>query len=172
MIRRLVSALGTAFVGGVVAGAAVVFTPVRTALVLDVYILFLGGVALRALVDATRPAHGRRSRSAFERAGRAKRRRDDRPPPLARLQDQVALATTAAGDVHVRLRPVLREIAAHRLWTRHAVDLDRAPERARPLLDDAVWEVVRADRPAPRDAFAPGLRPRELAAIVDGLERI
>ena len=127
---------------------------------------------LLALVDATREAQRSRRRSPFDSPPRAKQASDERPATLARLEDQLALATTAAGDVHLRLRPVLREIAGHRLWARHAVDLDRAPERARAFVDDAVWELVRPDRPPPRDAFAPGLRPRDVAAVVEGLERI
>jgi hypothetical protein len=81
----------------------------------------------------------------------------------------VSNATTDAGDLHLRLRPILREIAADGLRHR-GVDLDAEPQAAQTLLAPETWELVRPDRPRPPDAFAPGLRPAQLDAVLDDLE--
>jgi len=101
------------------------------------------------------------------------------PPPaaadesgdLASVQRRVATGTAHAGELHLRLRPVLREVAAEGL-RRRGVDLDAEPDRARELLAADTWEVVRPDRPRPDDPFAPGLPPKRLDAIIDDLEAL
>jgi hypothetical protein len=93
----------------------------------------------------------------------------DRAGDLERLERAVATATTHAGDVHVRLRPILREIAGEGV-RRHGVDLDADPVAAQALLAPVTWDLVRADRPRPGDAFARGLAPKELDAVLDDLE--
>jgi hypothetical protein len=119
--------------------------------------------ALRALVIALPP---RRRGGAAGTAGPDRGAGD-----LARLDRIVSTATTDAGDLHLRLRPILREIAADGLRHR-GVDLDADPEAAQALLAPETWELVRADRPRPADAFAPGLRPAQLDVVLDDLEEL
>jgi hypothetical protein len=100
-----------------------------------------------------------------------------RPAPrtkaLEELDRLVRWRVSTAGDVHFGLRPVLREIAAHRLRRGHGVDLDGAPEAARLLLGEVAFEVVRPDRPPPGDRLAPGgVSSADLAGIVDRLEAL
>jgi hypothetical protein len=90
---------------------------------------------------------------------------------LERLDRAVSTATTYAGDVHVTLRPMLREIAADGL-RRRGVELDDRPEAARALLAPQTWELVRPDRPRPGDAFARGLTGAELDAVLSDLEAL
>jgi hypothetical protein len=161
-----------ALAGGVVAALGAFFLPVRSGLVLDVYLLFLGGIGLLALVRATGVAQPGSTRSPFDRALREPKPRSQRPPDLVRLEQQVALAATTAFDVHYRLRPLVREIASQRLWRRHAVDLEHDQKRAQALLGEDVWELVSPDRLAPDDPFAPGLAPRSMRIVVDDLERV
>jgi hypothetical protein len=78
-----------------------------------------------------------------------------------RLDRVVSGATSHAGDVHLRLRPILREIAA-----------DAQPRAAQALLAPDTWELVRPDRPRPDDAFARGLAPARLNAVLDDLEAL
>ena len=85
------------------------------------------------------------------------------------LDRVVSAATSHAGDLHLRLRPILREIAADGL-RRRGVELDAQPQAAQRLLAPETWELVRPDRPRPPDAFAPGLRPAQLDAVLDDLE--
>ena len=86
-----------------------------------------------------------------------------------RLDRVVSGATSHAGDVHLRLRPILREIAADGL-RRRGVELDAQPRAAQELLAPDTWELVRPDRPRPDDAFARGLAPARLNAVLDDLE--
>jgi len=95
----------------------------------------------------------------------------DESGDLASVQRRVATGTAHAGELHLRLRPVLREVAAEGL-RRRGVDLDAEPDRARELLAAGTWEVVRPDRPRPDDPFAPGLPPKRLDAIIDDLEAL
>ena len=156
--------------GGVVAGFVALILPVRPGLVLDLYLLFLGAVTLLALVRATRVAHPGAGRSPFESALRPPKPRSRRPPELVRLEHRLALAATTAFDLHYRLRPVVREIAAERLWAKHAVDLDSEPRRAESLLGERIWELVRPDRPPPPEPFARGLGLRGIEVLVAELE--
>jgi hypothetical protein len=158
--------------GGLIAAFVAFFLPVGSGLVLDVYLLFLGGVALLALVRTTAVAQPGSARSPFDRALREPKPRPQRPSDLLRLEQQVALAATTAFDVHHRLRPIVREIAAQRLWRRHAVDLEHDQKRAQSLLRDDVWELARHDRPAPGDPFAPGLDVGSMRLVVEELERV
>jgi hypothetical protein len=81
----------------------------------------------------------------------------------------VSAATSHAGELHLRLRPILREIAANGL-RRRGVDLDADPQAAQELLAPETWEIVRPDRPRPDDAFARGVAPGRLNAVLDDLE--
>jgi hypothetical protein len=164
------SFFGAVLVGGVVAGFVALIIPVRNELVLDLYLLFVGAVALLALVRTTRVAHQGSERSPFESALRPIKPRSRRPPELVRLEHRLALAASTAFDVHYRLRPVVREIAAERLWSKHAVDLDSEPKGAESLLAEEIWELVRPDRPPPTDPFARGLGLGGIEAVVAKLE--
>ncbi len=89
----------------------------------------------------------------------------------AHLDRVVSAATSHAGDLHLRLRPIVREIAADGL-RRRGVELDAQPQAAQELLAPDTWELVRPDRPRPDDAFARGLAPGRLDAILDDLEAL
>ena len=90
---------------------------------------------------------------------------------LEQVQRSVERSLAHAGDVHQQLRPVLREIAAHRL-ARRGVALEAQPDAAAELLGPEAWELVRPDRPRPENPFARGLRAERLAAILDRLEAL
>ena len=130
---------------------------------LTVLAVLIAAGAVRALSERLppmrRPARGQSSPSS-EAGG-------DRE----RLDRVVSTATTHAGDLHLRLRPILREIAADGLH-RRGVELDAQPQAAEKLLAPETWELVRPDRPRPDDAFAPGLAPKRLDAILDDLEAL
>jgi hypothetical protein len=163
------------FGGAVLAGAlgavfAASLLPVRAGLVLDLYLVFVGGVALLALVRTTSLAQPGSERSRFDLALRSTKPRAERPPELVRLEQQLALAATTAFDVHYRLRHVVRDVAAERLWARHGVDLDTDAERAEALVGPEVWALVRPDRLPPADPFAPGLGVAGIEAVIAELE--
>ena len=87
------------------------------------------------------------------------------------LDRVVGAATSHAGDLHLRLRPIVREIAADGL-RRRVVELPAQPQAAQELLAPDTWALVRPDRPRPDDAFARGLAPARLDAILDDLEAL
>jgi hypothetical protein len=141
------------------------------ALLLDVYLLCIAAVVLLALVRTTRAKAPSARASQFERALDALRQRPggSAEPVLVR---EVELATYNEFHLHVRLRPILHDIATHRLRARYGVDLDTEPARARELVGTRAWELVRPERQPPEDRLARGPSIAELARAVDELEAI
>jgi hypothetical protein len=161
-------------VGGSVSAAAGIVALTSSgahALLLDVYLLVIGAVILLALVRATRAQAPVQRRSPFDRALVAMRREpaDSGEPTLVR---ELELSTYNGFHLHARVRPVLRDIAAHRLRARYGVDLDAEAGRARELIGAHAWELVRPDRPAPEDRLARGPNVAELRLVVEDLEEI
>lgn len=135
-----------------------------------VYALVVSAVALGLAVVGLRAAFPRTERPRAPRRGR--RRRADPPRSLAQLENETTMGAGDALDLHYRFRPHLRLVAAGLLEGRHGVVLDEEPGRARQLLGDEVWELVRADRPVPADRHGPGLSPDALERVVVALERL
>jgi hypothetical protein len=154
------------------AGIALVFTSGVRRTVVDIYLLVVLGVVMLALFRVARELRKSRAVSPFEAALVAMRTpHQEETAPLDAERD-IELSRIETLHFHVRVRPVLREIAAHRLRTRYAVELDREPERARELLPSDVWEVVRPERPFPSDRLAAGPTLAEQRKLLDGLEAI
>jgi hypothetical protein len=127
----------------------------------------IGAGLLLALLATRLPA----GQPVFEQELRPRVATQVWPAQLVRLERAVVWSASSSLDVHTRLRPALVEIAEARLG-RHGVRLDRDEDEARRLLGPAAWELVRPDRPAPPTRDAPGIRPRELDAILDVLEAL
>src|SRR5919197_4939110 len=170
MRRVLRRAIGGAAVVSAAAGAVAVFTHGLRALVLDAWLLAIGGVVLLALFRVARLL-APKTASPFDGAVERMRPQEAPLPDLA-LERDVALSRANDLHFHVRLRPVLREIAAHRLRSRYGVELEREPGRARELVPARAWEVVDPDRPPPEDRLRAGPRVESLSAVVDELERL
>ena len=153
------------------AGVAAIASSGAHAIVLDVYLLCIGSVVLLALVRTTR-AHAPALRSSPFEAALASMRRapaESGEPLLAR---ELELSTYNAFHFYARLRPLLRDVAAHRLRARYGVELDVEPARARELVASEAWDVVRPDREPPEDRMGAGPTPDELRLVVDELEAI
>ena len=147
---------------------ALVLRPVSTAKALDAYVLVLGAIALLAFVRSTRSTGSPDEPSALELALQPVEEEAERPKQLDRLEREVDLALSNAFYLHYRLRPLAREIASHRLGVRRGVELDTA----RDAFGEAEWELVRPERPEPRDFNAPGIPLARLRALVATLERL
>jgi hypothetical protein len=164
-----------AFKVGLALSAAVGITALAVSgarsILLDVYLLGMGGVLLLALVRTSREGEPTAT-SDFDRALEEMNRRNPSDSGELTLVNEVEQSTASALHLHVRLRPILREIAAHRLWMRFGVDLDREPERARELVGANAWELVRPDRLPPSDRLARGPAPADLRVVVEELERL
>jgi hypothetical protein len=169
-VKSLSSAITLAVTASIVAAIVMLLTPGHAALVGHTLLVVLLALALAVALDRLQRAVPTRS-SRFDAAFAPAPATRARPTSLARIEREVTLATGTAFDVHYRLRPIVRSVAAG-LLLRRGIDLERSPAQARPLLGEDVWELVRPDRPAPDDRTAPG---HELAAIeraVDSLERV
>ncbi len=154
------------------AGIALLFTAGNRAAVIDVYLLAVAGVLSLGFVRFARFLRRTTPPSPFEAAiarSVSSRGADDDAFTLDR---EIELSRMDAFHFHVRMRPILRDIAAHVLRIRYGVELDREPERARELLPADVWDVVRPDRPPPNERLARGPSLAEQRRWLDGLEKL
>jgi hypothetical protein len=167
-VRRAVI-IGTALTLGAL-GALFASSGIR-ARVLDAYLVSIGGVIVLMLIRTARALLPDRSSSAYA-AALAERRTAPRPPAGLGMEREVDLSRVNDFHFHMRLRPVLRDIAAMRLRRRYGVDLDAEPLRARELIPADAWEVVRPDRPPPADRLARGPSLASFRTVVSELERL
>jgi hypothetical protein len=146
------------------------FVPGRLAPGVRAYALLVSALALWIALGALRSAYppvGPLRRAATPVHGG--------PQPvrgIAELEHVSALGVDDAVDLHIRLRPRLRDIAAGLLEGHRGVSLDTDPAAARAALGDETWELVRPDRPPPGDERAPGLSPAALERVVTSLESL
>lgn len=149
--------------------ALAIFAPGRAELGLRIYALVLCATAIVLLLLALRRAYPPES-SLREPAPATSRRRP--PPTLGRIEHEVALGVGGSFDLHYRLVPRLRVLAAGLLATRHRVALESSGSAARETLGEQAWELVRPDRPAPQERLGKGIPPSDLERVVDALEAI
>lgn len=167
VVRRCVGIAAVPAVGLVV---SVLVAPGRAEPAFHVWLLATLAIALAGLIAATRivvPAPP----STFD-AARTGEPAHVRPASLAKLEREVSMAADTAFDAHIRLRPTLRALSAGLLAARNGVDLDRQPERARLILGEAAWELVRPDRPVPENRADRGIEPAELERAITAFERL
>jgi len=141
--------------------------PLSTGRILAGYVLVLAAIGLGAATRVLSASHSRES-SRFEHMLSRRKTTVLRPSELVRIEREITLGTTSAGNLHTRLLPLLRDAAAARL----GFDFELRPERARAALGDEAWELLRPDRPEPRERNAPGLPLRQVRALLDRLERL
>jgi hypothetical protein len=148
----------------------VAFSPGRAGLALRIYALVLCAVVLGLALEALRRAYP--TASPLRPATRRMRSRRSSPPSLARIEDETALGVASAFDLHHRLRPRIRAVAAGLLATRRGISLHTDPDAARRVLGDETWELVRGGRPPPEDRLARGIPTADLSRVVDSLEQL
>jgi hypothetical protein len=137
--------------------------------ILVAYVLALTAIALLVLARLARTEEEwERATSELERALAQRKQVRTRPNELVRVERDLVLSSANAAEMHARLLPQLREVAAARLAAHHGVGLAQAHD----LLGDEAWELLRADRPVPDDRGAPGLPLRRIAGLVDAIERL
>jgi hypothetical protein len=90
-----------------------------------------------------------------------------RPNQLLRIERIVDRAGESDVAAHTQLRPLLVEIAESRL-ARRGLRLDDAGVPG--MLGPEAWELVRPDRPEPREDG--GLAPRDLERVLASLEAL
>jgi hypothetical protein len=168
IVRRAVMSLALASGG---AGAALLFTSRTRARVVDVYVVVVAGIVMLALFRVVRLTAPRRP-SVFDQALGAARAPKRQPTTEVEDERDVVLSRLNAFHYYIRVRPVLRELAAQRLRTRFGVELDREPERARELIPSHAWDVVRPDARSPEDRLARGPSLEQQGVVIAELERL
>jgi hypothetical protein len=143
--------------------------PGRAEVALRIYALLLSATLIVLLLLALRRAYPNETPLREPRPGAPAR---SAPPSLARIEHEVALGVAGSFDLHYRLVPRLRSVAAGLLDARRNVSLETSPDRAHALLGDELWALVRPDRTTPQDRLGPGMAPAELRRAVDALEAI
>jgi hypothetical protein len=167
--RQLLPILGFGLLATLGVAIALVAAPDRRDLILDLYLLALGGIAVLRLVGLTRRRRAPGERSEFDDALRLSVSQPTRIAERDKLAREVELGSHTAFDFHFRLRPTLVEIARNRLAGR-GIPLEH--ERARAVLGDEAWRLLRPDREPPHERNAKGLAASELDRLVTVLERI
>lgn len=160
----------TAIVATVALIVAVPFAGADRGIALYAYVLAIGALVLGVLVHEVRRALP--TMIPLERRLRPPPQREQRIAQLETLTRRLSVGESSTFDLHYRLRPLLREIAVARLARRHGVDFTRSPERARSLLGEQLWEILRPERQPPEERFARGPSKRQLAALIKRLERL
>ena len=131
MSRKLLPILGFGLLATLLAVVGLVTAPERRDLILDLYVLALGGIAVIRLVGLTRRRRQPGEHSEFDDA------LNDAPAAVRiaerdKLAREVQLGMQTAFDLHYRLRPTLVEIARNRLAGRGVtLESERAAAPAR-----------------------------------------
>ena len=170
-MRRRLRGLPIGKVIGITIGLVIALgiRPVSVREIVAAYVLALAAIALLTLARVARTDdEWQRSTSELARALAPRPRVRLRPAELIRTERDLTLSTANAGEVHARLLPQLRDVAAARLADRHDMGLADAHD----LLGDEAWELLRPDRPMPPDRSAPGLPLRRIAALLEAVERL
>lgn len=171
MRQAVVRWIGFAVPATIALLAARMISPGRQELELDVFILVLGTLGLIVLAAEVRRIAPSSDGSLLEEALAPEPPEVQPIAELHRLDRELTMGSTRAFDLHYRLRPVLREIAAARL-ERRGMNLDSGSPAVREALGESLWEVTDPDREPPHDRLAPGLGLEELDRTIARLERL
>ena len=169
-MTRLPAVWLPAAVISVVAGLAVLLTPLPLGLAGRFWMVALGIVAASALIRAGLASH-RQLAVPAARLRRSAGKAPDRPPGLAEVERAVDFGSWSQSDLQHRLRPILVEVAEHRLGSLRGIDLQRQPERARAVLGEDLWQLMAAGN-ADAKGRAPGVPIRVLRSAIEALEAI
>jgi hypothetical protein len=149
-------------------GITIAVAPGQAAPAVDAYLLAVGTLALLLAIARTLGTLPRERPTRLDAAPAASISQS-RPRELVKLEREVGLSTETAFDAYYRLRPTVRAVAASRLRLR-GLDLDAPSGSAEALLGPETWDLVRPDRPRPRNHDAPGLPLERIAAVVGAVE--
>lgn len=137
----------------------------RPGLAVEVYLDFLCGLLLFWLVVTVRsrlPAASELGRFRI----RQPLHKAVRPQQLEWLERQIGDTRASGFELPYQFRPVVRNIASAALVREHGVVIERDPERARAIVGERVWQLIRPEDPV-NELPAGGFR-----ALVADLETI
>jgi hypothetical protein len=163
--------VGLAVLATIALVAARMISPGRKDLELDVFILVLGGIGLLVLAAELRRLAPTAERSLVEEALEPEPAEERPIADLIRLERALSMASARQFDLHYRLRPILRDVAAARLEQR-GLDLDSGRPVVQELLGDELFELTAPDREPPANRLAPGPSVEGLERTIGRLERL
>ena len=133
-------------------------------LALELYLLALAALLMAAILGGLATEEATAFDASLDRVVPTGRR----PAQLEEVEWAIELARASPADFDMRLRPLLREVAAARLATR-GIDLESRGARA--MLGERYWDLLRTDR---RAIAGPGggVDERELLHLVEFLETV
>jgi hypothetical protein len=146
----------------------VVFQPVPFGLAFRAWLVALGALAAAALVRGSLAPY----QQVHVKPVRLRTRRQvhpERPAGLEEVERAIDFAVWNPADLKHRLRPLLREVAAHRLRNRRGADIDRQPELARRLLGEVAWDLIQGP-PGPEPE--PARTGASVVAIRETIQRL
>jgi hypothetical protein len=170
-VRLVGSAAWGALATGVLAAVALLL-PRDLAVASLVYVIVLGSLTARLLVQVLALTAGTPALRPFDLAFRRTPSATGVAADPAKIAFELRSSLDVPSTLHFRLRPRLRAIAADRLAAGHGVSLDRDPDSARRLLGDDAWELLRADRDLPSRGRGSAISTTELERIVAAVERL
>jgi len=153
-----------------VAGLAVVLTPIPWGLAVRSWMVGLGMVIATVLIGTSLATHPRLAIPAV-RLRRPAAADKGRPPGLEEVERAIDFGSWNQSDLQHRLRPILLEVAEHRLGSRRGIDYERQPERARAVLGEDLWGLLNADGPG-KSGRGPGVPVGVLRSAIEALEAI
>jgi hypothetical protein len=168
--RELVGTVRLVVVPTIALGIVAAFIPGRLGLAVRIYALVVCGAALALALTALRTAYP--AETPLRRRPHAASSERQPPSGLGRIEHEAALGVAGSFDLHYRLVPRLRSIAAGLLSSRRRISLEGQQAAARAALGAETWDLVRPDRPPPENRLGRGLSSQELGRVVDSLERV
>lgn len=171
MISAVGRWIGFAVLAAIALFAARLIWPGRQELELDIFVLLLGTFGLIVLASEVRRIAPSADESLLEKALEPEPPEERPIAELERLDRELTMGSTRAFDLHYRVRPILREIAAARL-ERRGLSLDSGSPAVQEALGEDLWQLTAPDREPPHDRLAPGLGLEELDRTIARLERL
>lgn len=171
MIRAVSRWVGLSVVALIALAAARMISPGHRQLELDVFVLVLGCLGLLVLAAELRRAAPTATGSLVEDALEPEPAEERPIADLLRLERELSMASARQFDLHFRLRPILRDVAAARL-ERRGIDIDSGRPVVRELLGEELFELTAPEREPPANRLAPGPGVEGLDRTIGILERL
>ena len=169
----LVGPLVRLALAAIVALVVLLWTPkLSTPRALAIWVVLATALFLLSLIRHSREHDGPERASRFEQALRRRKPTSLQPEELLRMDRELVLGSADADHAHRRLLPLLRATAAARIAARHGFQLERRPEAARALLGEEVWDLLRPDRPEPKDRHGAGVPRERVVAVIERVESL
>jgi hypothetical protein len=152
-------------------GIDAVFRPIPFGFAFRAWLVALGALSAAALVRGSLAPY-RQVQVEPVRFERRRPRTHERPAGLEEAERAVDYAAWNPTDLNRRLRPLLWEVATHRLLTRRGVELERSPEAARQLLGDVAWDLIHRPAASGSEARRRGASPPAIRETIERLEEL